>query len=98
MKALVLEHQVGDDGEDRQRDTFLNNFQLNQIERSAVTGKADAVGRNLTAVFEESDAPRESDNTNQGPVAGRASLLQFQMPIPGKCHEDIAQDEEQDRV
>ena len=98
MKALVLEHQVGDDGEDRQRDTFLNNLQLNQIERSAVSCKTNAVGRHLTTVLEEGDTPREGDNANQGPVAGRASLLQFQMPVPGKCHEDIAQDEEQDRV
>lgn len=40
MQALALEHDVGNDAEHSQRDTFLNHLELNKIERSAIFHKA----------------------------------------------------------
>ena len=57
VEALVLEHHVGDDGEDEERDALLYDLQLYEREGSSVAFKADAVGRHLTAVFEEGDEP-----------------------------------------
>ena len=64
----ALKHNVGNDAEYGQRDTLLNDLQLNQIERSAILNKTQPVGWHLTAVLEEGDAPREYDDTQQGPV------------------------------
>ena len=72
MKMGSLKHDVGNDAEDRQRDTFLYDLQLNEVERSAVLNKPQTVGRNLTTVLEESDAPREYNDAQQRPVIADA--------------------------
>ena len=64
----TLEHDIGNDAEDGQRDTLLNNLQLDEVEGAAVIDKAQTVGRHLAAVLEESNAPREGDDTQQRPV------------------------------
>ena len=53
----TLEHDVGNDAEHGQRDTLLDNLQLNKVEGTSVFDKAQSVGRNLTTVLEEGDAP-----------------------------------------
>ena len=90
MEVLVLEHDVGDDGKDGQGDAFLNDFQLNEVERSAVALEAHSVSWNLAAVFKEGDAPREGDDAQQRPMAGNTRLLKTKMPIPSKRHEYVA--------
>ena len=74
MEVLVLEHDVGDDGKDGQGDAFLNDFQLNEVERSAVALEAHSVGWNLAAVFKEGDAPRESNHPYEWPVGTDSRL------------------------
>lgn len=91
MHALPLEEDTCNDGKDDERHAFLYHLQLHQRERTAVADEAEAVCRHLTAVFEESYRPAEGDDTYQGPVAARARLLQLEMSVPGKGHEDIAQ-------
>ena len=98
MEVVALEHDVGHDGKYSQRDALLNDLQLHQVERSSIVNKPQSVGRHLTAVFEEGDAPREGDDAQQRPVARHARLLQFQMSIPCKRHENIAQNEQDDGV
>ncbi len=51
VELLVLEDEVGDDGEDHQRDALLNDLELDEVEGASVVDEADAVGRHLTAVF-----------------------------------------------
>ena len=68
VEILMLEHDVGDDGKDSQRDTLLHDLQLYQREGTAVADEAHAVGWHLTAVFKEGDAPREGNDAEQGPV------------------------------
>ena len=72
VELLVLEDEVGDDGEDHQRDALLDDLELHEVEGTAVVDEADAVGRHLTAVFEEGDHPREGDDQIEGPVGGDA--------------------------
>lgn len=67
-ECLRLEHRDDNDGEDRQRDSFLNDFQLNKVERTAIDGGADAVGRNHEGILEKGDAPRDQNDENQWPV------------------------------
>ena len=98
MQALSLEEDVGDDGEDDERHALLNHLELNQVEGTAIIDESDSVGRYLTAVFEEGDGPTECDDTDEGPVAAYARLLQFQMSVPCQRHEDVAQHEEQDCI
>ena len=90
MQVCSLEHDVGNDAEHSQRDTLLNNLQLNEVEGSAILHETDTIGRHLTAVFKESDAPRKRNDTQQGPVVRDSVLLEFQMPIPSQRHEDVA--------
>ena len=75
MQMSALEHDVGNDAEDGQRDAFLNDLQLNEIERTAILYETYAIGWYLTTILKEGNAPREDDDTNEGPVAGCASLL-----------------------
>ena len=90
LLALALKEYVRNDGKDDQRDTLLNHFQLYERERTAVALETNAVGRYLTTILKECDAPRKDDDANQSPVVADVCLLQFQMAIPGKRHKDIA--------
>jgi len=51
VQVGALEHDVGDDAEDGQRDALLDDLQLDEVEGTAVLDKAYAVGRYLTAVL-----------------------------------------------
>ena len=57
VQVGALEQDVGDDGEDTQRDALLDDLQLYQIEGSAIALKTDAVGWHLTAILEKGDGP-----------------------------------------
>ena len=98
VELLVLEDEVGNDGEDHQRDALLNDLKLDEVEGASVVNEADAVGRHLTAVFEEGNHPREGDDQIEGPVGGNARLLEAQMAVPGEGHKHIAHDEQQNRI
>ena len=71
----ALEHDVGDDAEDGQGDTLLNDLQLNEVEGTTVLNEPNTVGRNLAAILEEGYHPRKSNDTDEWPIARRARLL-----------------------
>ena len=98
MEMVALKEDVGDDGEDGQRDALLNHLQLHQVEWAAVVDEPQPVGRHLAAILEKGNAPRESDDAQQRPVARDARLLQTQMAIPGERHENVAQNEQDNGV
>ena len=58
-ESFRFEKQDREDGENGQRDDFLDDFELPEIERTAVFRIADPVCRNLKAVFEQRDAPTD---------------------------------------
>ena len=68
MQVCTLEHDVGNDAEYGQRDTFLYDLQLNKVKGTAIFYKAETISGYLTAVFEEGNHPREGDNSDEGPV------------------------------
>ena len=72
MELFMLEDEVGNDGKYHKGNALLDHLQLNKVEGTAVVCKAYAVGGNLTAVLEESNHPRESDNQIERPVGGNA--------------------------
>ena len=69
VQVGALEHDVGNDAEYGQRDALLDDLQLNEVEGAAILDEADTVGRNLTAVLQKGDAPREYDDAKERPVA-----------------------------
>ena len=90
MQILALKEDIGDDGEDTETDALLDDLELNEIERTAIALESHTVGRHLTAILKERYAPCERYHTEQWPLGRDARLLEFQMPIPGKRHEDVA--------
>ena len=75
MQMGALEHDVGNDAEDCQRDTLLDNLQLDEVERTTILNETNAIGWYLTTIFKEGDAPREADDADKRPMAGCACLL-----------------------
>ena len=75
MQVCTLEHDVGNDAEYGQRDTFLYDLQLNKVKGTAIFYKAETISGYLTAVFEEGNHPRKGNDSDEGPVVGNAVLL-----------------------
>ena len=97
LDGLPLEENGDDEGEDRQRNDLLDDLQLHKVERAAVLVETDAVGRDQKAVFEESDAPGKEDDPDERPVAGDLQCIEFEVPVPGKSHQDVRKNEHQYR-
>ena len=57
MQVCTLEHDVGNDAEYGQRDTFLYDLQLNKVKGTAIFYKAETISGYLAAVFEEGNHP-----------------------------------------
>ena len=89
LKGLALEHHGYDDCEHCEGYDLLNDFELHDVERSAVAVEADPVGRNLGAVLEKCHSSGQQNDQNQRPSGRNLHLLKFQMPVPGECHEDV---------
>lgn len=89
MKRFALEKNHSHDCEHGKGDYFLNDFQLEERERSAVTDKADSVAWHLKTILEECQAPREEYYAYQRPTVGDVHFLKFQMTIPSEGHEDV---------
>lgn len=62
------EDEHGDDGEDCQRDGFLNHFQLEQREGAAVLLITHAVGGYHEYILNQCYSPGEEDDREQRPV------------------------------
>ena len=77
VQVCALKHDVGNDTEHSQRDALLYHFQLDEVKGTAVFYESQSVGRHLTAVLKEGDAPREHNDADEGPVAAGTCLLQF---------------------
>ena len=98
MEVGALKHDVRNDTEHRNGNALLNHFKLNDVEGTSVAVEAESVCRYLTAILKEGNTPRKSDDTDEWPVAGNARLLETEMPIPSKRHEDVAQYKQDDGI
>lgn len=65
----ALEQDVGNHAEDGQRDTLLDDLQLNEVEGTTVLDESNTVGRNLAAILEEGYHPRKGDDADEWPIA-----------------------------
>jgi pyridoxal phosphate enzyme (YggS family) len=83
---MFAEVEEGEDGEDAERDDLLDHLELDRRE----AGGADAVGGDLQQVLEKSNAPADKDDLPQ------CVLTVFQVAVPGKGHEDVGEDEQND--
>ena len=68
MQVGALKQDVGDDGEDTQRDALLNDLQLNEVEGTSILYETETISGYLAAVFEEGYHPRKGDDSDEGPV------------------------------
>ena len=75
VQVCALKQNVGYHAEDGQRDTLLDNLQLNEVERTSVLNEANTIGGNLAAILEEGYHPRKSNDTYEWPIARRARFL-----------------------
>ena len=96
MQCLALKEHGGEHGEHNERDDLLDDLELHQRERPAITRKTNAVGRYLARVFGQRDSPRKEDDGVERPVGDDFHFLQFQVPVPGKGHEDVGHNEQED--
>ena len=96
LDRLALEDEKDDDGEYGEGDHFLDDHELDKIERATVLSVSYAVCGDGEAVFEEGDAPGKQDDADQRPARGDFHLLQFEVPVPGKGHENIGTDQHKD--
>jgi hypothetical protein len=83
---LFAEIELREDDEHTERDHLLDDFQLESREFAV----ADAIGRDLKAVFHKGDEPTHHDygKKRRPPV--------FQMTVPGYRHEDVGTNQKQD--
>ena len=91
VQTLSLKENISDDRKDDERNAFLYDLELYEVERASVIYKTDTVGGYLSAIFKEGYGPTEGDNSNEWPMAAGTSLLKFEMSIPCQRHEYVAQ-------
>ena len=84
-----MEHRHSDCRKDRQRNRFLDDFQLHQAEWTAVDAAPDAVRWNHEAVFQEGEPPRCENHKNQRPVRADVHFFELEVAVPSECHEDV---------
>ena len=93
-EGLRLEDRDHDNGEHDKRYGFLDDFQLDKVERAAIDSRANAVGGNHERILEKGNTPRHQYDQNQRPVFRRGDDLdQFQLSVPRKSHENVGNDE-----
>jgi len=84
VPAQVLAEIEGDeDAEDDERNHFLNDLELHGGEAVC----ADAIGRDLEAVFKQGNGPTDEDHFPERLMA------KAEVTVPGEGHEDVGDDE-----
>ncbi len=89
VQGLALEEYHHKDSKDRKGYNFLNDLELHQGERTSVYVRADAVRRDLQAIFKKCDAPGEEYHGYQRPGVRNVHLLKLEMTVPGYRHTDV---------
>ena len=89
MELLGLEAEGQDEREDDERDALLYDLELNQVERTSGDIGPYSVGRDHDAILKESHAPRCQDDHEQGPIGTDFHLLELEISIPRKCHQNV---------
>ena len=96
LEGFGAEQGDSQGGEHRDGNGLLDDFQLHEAEGPAVDAAPDVVGGNHEEVFDEGDTPAGENHEDQRPVGADVHLLQLEVAVPGKGHEEVADDEEDD--
>lgn len=88
-EMFILEENDSEQGKDGERDDLLNDFELPKVKRTAIAGIADFIGGYLETIFKEGNAPADDNDEGKTDIAEPAHLLEFEMPVPCKSHENI---------
>ena len=72
-----LKNFDADNHEDNKTHSFLNNFKLNQSERSSMHNRADSVCRNHERILKKRYAPTCQNNKNQWPILHNSHVTQL---------------------
>jgi len=94
-EGLCLEKEHREDSKYDQRNRFLDNFQLPQVERTAVAVEAKTIGGHLEDIFEKSNSPAYKDNGKEPKATEPTHMLEFQVPIPRNRHKTVGQQQEE---
>lgn len=94
-QGVGLHENQGEEREDRKRHHFLNDLQFPYRERTAELCAAEAVCRNLEAVFEQGDAPTQQYDGREPKTF--QPRFECNMPVPGERHECIRDNQQPDR-
>ena len=90
LQGLTLEEHDGKDGEDSNGNHLLDDLELHQCEGASITYKSHAVGRHLAGILEESQEPADENyDVERRIVRHKFHLLQLEMTVPSKSHEDV---------
>ena len=95
VKGLAFEHEHDYHGKYRKRYHLLDNFQLKQVEGPAIGLEANAVCRHSETILKESNTPGEQYYQYERPAGRYLHLTEFEMAIPGECHEDVGEHQHQ---
>ena len=82
----------GEDREDREGDSLLDDLQLPDREGTSELGRADTVGRNLKTVLEQGNAPAEEHDGHQ--TEAFEFGFECDVSVPGQRHEGVGDDEQ----
>ena len=96
-KGFITEHQDRENGEYDKRDGLLEDFQLDQRERTTIHVASYPICGYLEYVLEEGDSPADQDDGEEPHALSPGEFLEAQMTIPSHRHEDVGKDQEQDR-
>ncbi len=93
---LQVEGDDGEDDEDNECENLLDDFELHEVERTAVAVETNLIGRHLEAIFEKGDAPTDGNDGDEGKVLKPFHFAELEVTIPCENHEDVGTKEESD--
>jgi len=88
-EGLAFEEQQRKAHEHRERDHFLDHFELDETEGTAVFPESEPVCRHLEKIFEERNSPADEHDADQSEVLKPFHFLEFEMSVPGEGHEGV---------
>lgn len=95
-QLLGFKKQQRKNHENGKRNGFLDGFKLNQIKRAAIFFKTTFVGWHLKQIFKKSQAPTDNDDSKQTQIFAPGVVFKFEVAVPGKRHEGVGDEQEQD--
>lgn len=88
-ETFIFKNQNCKKGKNNERNYFLNDFELPESKRAAISHKSDFVGRNHSHILKKRNHPTEQDDFQKTHIGKPVIFFEFQMTVPGKCHKNI---------